>query len=33
MTPMLIRIRADCGSPAQMADRAGEEYIYVLEGG
>jgi transcriptional regulator with XRE-family HTH domain len=32
MTPMLMRIRADSDSPAHMTDRAGEEYIYVLEG-
>jgi transcriptional regulator with XRE-family HTH domain len=33
MTPMLMRIRADSADfPAQLADRAGEEYIYVLEG-
>ena len=33
MTPMLMRIRADgADTPAPLADRAGEEYIYVLEG-
>jgi transcriptional regulator with XRE-family HTH domain len=33
MTPMLMRIRADCAdTPARLADQAGEEYIYVLEG-
>jgi transcriptional regulator with XRE-family HTH domain len=32
MTPMLMRIRADGGSPAQMSGQAGEEYVYVLEG-